>query len=57
LGITKGEKLDISSKNGAIILRRKKVVSVSDIKGIIGPSKVKIKDIEEALGRRDGAPS
>jgi AbrB family looped-hinge helix DNA binding protein len=51
LGIVKGEKLDISSKNGAIILKRKKIVGVSDIRGIIGRGKVKLQDIEDALGK------
>jgi AbrB family looped-hinge helix DNA binding protein len=51
LGIVKGEKLDISSKNGAIILKRKKIVGVSDIRGIIGRRKVKLQDIEDALGK------
>lgn len=51
LGITKGEKLDISSKNGAIILKRKNVISVSDMKGILGRSKVKLEDVEDALGK------
>ena len=51
LGITKGEKLDISSKNGAIILKRKNVISVSDMKGILGRSKVRLEDVEDALGK------
>ncbi len=51
LGITKGEKLEITSKDGAIILKRKGIVSVSDIRGVIGPFKVEIEDIEEAPGK------
>jgi AbrB family looped-hinge helix DNA binding protein len=51
LGITKGEKLEITSKDGAIILKRKTVVSVSDLRGIIGPFKVDVEDIEEAPGK------
>jgi hypothetical protein len=47
----KGEKLDISSKNGAIILKRKKIVGVSDIRGIIGRGKVTLQDIEDTLGK------
>jgi hypothetical protein len=43
--------LEITSKDGAIILKRKSTVSVSDIKGIIGPSKVNVEDIEEAPGK------
>ena len=51
LGITKGEKLEITSKDGAIILKRKRVVSISDIRGIMGPFRVNIEDIEEAPGK------
>ena len=51
LGIAKGEKLVISARDGSLILRRKKVVSVSDIKGIIGPLKVRLEDVEEAPGK------
>jgi AbrB family looped-hinge helix DNA binding protein len=51
LGITKGEKLEITSKDGAIILKRKRIVTVSDIHGSIGHYAVKIEDIEEAPGR------
>jgi AbrB family looped-hinge helix DNA binding protein len=53
LGITKGEKLDITSKDGSLVLRRKKIVKVSDIKGILGRSRVNIKDIEEAPGKEE----
>jgi AbrB family looped-hinge helix DNA binding protein len=51
LGITKGEKLEITSKGGAIILKRKRIVSVSDVRGIIGPFEVDIEEIEEASGK------
>jgi AbrB family looped-hinge helix DNA binding protein len=51
LGITKGEKLEITSKDGAIILKRKRIVSVSDIHGSIGSYTVTIEDIEEAPGK------
>jgi AbrB family looped-hinge helix DNA binding protein len=51
LGITKGEKLEITSKDGAIILKRKSIVRVADIRGIIGPFKVNIEDIKEAPGK------
>jgi AbrB family looped-hinge helix DNA binding protein len=54
LGITKGEKLDISSRNGAIVLRRKNITSVSDMKGILGRSRVRLEDVEEALGKKSG---
>ncbi len=51
LGIAKGEKLVIRAREGSLILRRKKVVSVLDIKGIIGPLKVRLEDVEEAPGK------
>ncbi len=51
LGLTKGEKLEITSRDGAIILKRKKVVSVSDIHGSIGRFRVSIEDVEEAPGK------
>jgi AbrB family looped-hinge helix DNA binding protein len=51
LGITKGDKLEITSKDGAIVLRRKGTITVSDIRGIIGPFKVNLEEIEEAPGK------
>ena len=54
LGIVQGEVLDISSKKGAIILKRKKVVSVSDMKGILGRPRVKLEEVEDALGKESG---
>ncbi len=53
LGISKGDKFDITSKDGALILRRKKVVRVSDIQGIIGKHRVKLEDIDNAIGREE----
>jgi len=49
LGIMQGEKLDVSLKDGAIILKRKKIVSVSDMKGFLGRSSVKLEEVEDAL--------
>lgn len=51
LGIMQGEKLDVSLKDGAIILKRKKIVSVSDMKGVLGRSSVKLEEVEDALGK------
>jgi AbrB family looped-hinge helix DNA binding protein len=51
LGISKGEKLDITTKDGALILRRKRTVTVLDIQGIIGKHRVKLSDIDNAMGR------
>jgi AbrB family looped-hinge helix DNA binding protein len=53
LGISKGEKLDITAKNGCLVLSRKKIVRVSDIKGIIGRSRVRIEEIEDAPGKEE----
>jgi AbrB family looped-hinge helix DNA binding protein len=51
LGITKGDKLEITSKDGAIVLKRKGTITVSEIRGIIGPFKVNLEEIEEAPGK------
>ncbi len=51
LGISNGEKLVLISKNGAIILKRKKTVTVSDMKGIMGRHNVRIEDTEDVLGK------
>ncbi|HZW58018.1 MAG TPA: AbrB/MazE/SpoVT family DNA-binding domain-containing protein [Nitrososphaerales archaeon] len=51
LGMSEGEKLDLKTKNGALILKRKKVVTADEIKGILGRGRVKIEETEEALGR------
>jgi AbrB family looped-hinge helix DNA binding protein len=51
LGISKGDKLDITTKDGALVLKRKKTVTVSDIQGIMGKHKVKLADIDNAMGR------
>lgn len=50
LGISKGDKLDITTKDGALVLRRKKTVTVSDIEGILGKHRVKLADIDNAIG-------
>ncbi len=51
LGMTKGEKLEITSKDGAIILKRKRIAGISDLRGVIARSKVDVEDIEEAPGK------
>ena len=53
LGISKGDKLDITTKDGALILKRKMIVTVSDIQGIIGKHIVKLEDIDNAMGREE----
>lgn len=51
LGILRGEKLDLISESGAIVLKRKKTITVSEMKGIMGRHNVKIEETEEALGK------
>ncbi len=51
LGISKGDKFDITTKDGALILKRKKIVTVSDIQGIIGKHRVRLQDIDNAIER------
>ena len=51
LGLREGDRLQLSVDRGAIILKPERVVTAREIKGIIGPVKVKIKEVEEALGR------
>jgi len=51
LGLREGDRLQLSVDQGAIILKPERVVTAREIKGIIGPVKVKIKEVEEALGR------
>jgi AbrB family looped-hinge helix DNA binding protein len=53
LGIARGDKLDITTKDGALILKRKGIVTVSDIQGIAGKHKVKLEDIDNAMGREE----
>lgn len=53
LGIGKGDKLEITTKDGALILKRKKTVTVSDIEGILGKRRVKLEDIDNAMGREE----
>lgn len=51
LGIAKGDKLEILTKEGVLILKRKRTVTVSDVQGIMGKHKVKLEDIDNAVGR------
>lgn len=51
LGISKGDKLDITTKDGALVLRRKNTVTVSDIQGILGKHRVRLADVDNAMGR------
>jgi len=51
LGLREGDRLKLSVKRGEIILRPEKVVTAEEIKGVLGQVKVKIEEVEEALGR------
>jgi len=51
LALREGDKLELLIENGVIILKPKEVVKVNDLKGIIGPLKVDIEEIEEAPGK------
>lgn len=53
LGIAKGDKLEITTKDGALILKRKRTVTVSDIQGILSKQRVKLEDIDRAMGREE----
>jgi len=51
LGLRKGDILQLQTRGGEIILKPQKIVEASEIEGIIGPTKIELEDIEEALGR------
>jgi len=51
LGLSEGDQLQLSAEGGAVVLRPKRVVTADDIRGLIGPVKVEIEEVEEALGR------
>ena len=41
----------LSVERGAVVLRPERTVTARELKGIIGPVEVEIKEVEEALGR------
>ncbi len=51
LGISEGDKLELEASKGALVLKRKNVVTAHDIKGILGRGRVKIEEIEDAVGK------
>jgi AbrB family looped-hinge helix DNA binding protein len=51
LGMFEGEKLELQAKNGALVLRKKNVVTSDQLKGIMGRGHVEIEEIEDAIGR------
>ncbi len=50
LGLREGDVLQLSIEGGAIILKPEKTVTAKQLKGVIGPAKVKLEEVEEALG-------
>jgi len=51
LGLREGDRLILSVERGAVVLRPERTVTARELKGIIGPVEVEIKEVEEALGR------
>ena len=51
LGLRVGDRLCLSVEGGAIILKPVDAVRAEDIRGVIGPFKVEIEEVEEAFGR------
>lgn len=51
LGLREGDVLQLLTVGGAIILKPKHIVTSDELRGILGPMKVELKSIEEALGR------
>ena len=51
LGVREGDIIVIEARGKEVIMRPKRYVSVEDAKGIAALGKVKIEEIEEALGR------
>jgi len=51
LGLRVGDRLRLSVEGGAIILKLEDIVKAEDIRGVIGPVRVEIEEVEEAFGR------
>lgn len=51
LGLRVGDRLNLSIERGAIVLKPERTVKAKDIRGIVGPIKVRIEEVEETLGR------
>ena len=51
LGLIEGESLELTAKDGSLVLRPKKLTTASQIRGIVGPMKVTLEDVELALGK------
>ena len=51
LGLVEGESLELTAKDGSLIIRPRKHTTVAQIRGIAGHGKVKLEDVESALGK------
>ncbi len=51
LGLREGDPLILYIRRGEIVLRPERAVTSEEIKGIIGPLKVDLDEVEDALGR------
>jgi AbrB family looped-hinge helix DNA binding protein len=51
LGLVEGESLELTAKDGSLVIKPKKLTTVAQIKGIAGHKKVKLEDVESALGK------
>jgi AbrB family looped-hinge helix DNA binding protein len=51
LGLIEGESLELTAKDGSLVLRPKKLTTAAQIRGIMGPAKVALEDVESALGK------
>jgi len=50
LGIKPGTELEVDIKDGGILMRPKRKLSVRDLRGVGGRESVKLEDVEESLG-------
>ena len=53
MGLREGDRLQLSIERGAIVLKPKRLVTADDLKGIIGPLRVSLEEVEYALGREE----
>jgi AbrB family looped-hinge helix DNA binding protein len=49
LGIKPGTELEVDIKDGGILMRPKRKISVRDLRGVAGRESVKLEDVEESL--------
>jgi AbrB family looped-hinge helix DNA binding protein len=51
MGLRVGDRLVVSVERMCIVLRPQRGVKAEDLRGIIGPMRVEMEEVEEALGR------